>query len=99
IAPNSTLFPYTTLFRSEEQRHHQRDEWEAARDGKGEVQVAVLGEPAAEDADDHRGAVDRGPLHGLEGARETARPSILDHQRVHRSEEHTSELQSRVDLV
>src|SRR5437868_12649262 len=55
--PRSTLFPYTTLFRSRGQRG-----------------------PAARS----------GPRHGPSGRRDRA---------VGRSEEHTSELQSRFDLV
>src|SRR5690349_23343328 len=61
--PRSTLFPYTTLFRS--QRH----------------QVGVLL---------HRGAAVLADLQA---------PIVSDHRRVDRSEEHTSELQSRRDLV
>src|SRR5687768_18348055 len=56
--PRSTLFPYTTLFRS----------------------------PAGED-----GVAQRVPPIGLQARR------LLD--AVHRSEEHTSELQSRLHLV
>src|SRR5690349_23847662 len=62
--PRSTLFPYTTLFRSSREQRRQDDTY-PARDGR-------------------------------------ARPSCLprDHAGlVPRSEEHTSELQSRRDLV
>src|SRR5690349_22873135 len=67
--PRSTLFPYTTLFRS-----HQ------ARPGADVVLVAV------------------------EGAMLVVRTNVGDRDdveifRVERSEEHTSELQSRRDLV
>src|SRR5206468_8253176 len=55
--PRSTLFPYTTLFRSRRQRRAGRD----------------------------AASADRALLRGLSDAR--------------RSEEHTSELQSRSDLV
>src|SRR5690349_24256571 len=58
--PRSTLFPYTTLFRS-------RGDREVGRDRESEDEGCQRA--------DHRGA------------------------RVHRSEEHTSELQSRRDLV
>src|SRR3712207_7371578 len=65
--PRSTLFPYTTLFRS------------------------VLRPPARLHAQDARGAPGRGPGHAVRG-----RPRRGD---VGRSEEHTSELQSRQYLV
>src|SRR5438034_2524297 len=58
--PRSTLFPYTTLFRS--------------RDAVDEARPRLLGHEA------HRGVVD-------------------DLDLLHRSEEHTSELQSHSDLV
>src|SRR5690349_22888413 len=66
--PRSTLFPYTTLFRSE-----------------GEVPgVGAVGEGGKVGVEDGKG----GPAAGAVG---------LGAQR--RSEEHTSELQSRRDLV
>src|SRR5690349_23730457 len=77
--PTSTLFPYTTLFRSLQL-------------------VAVLEpvglDPAAVDV----GAVQRAEVVEIEVA------AAAHHERVvardgHRSEEHTSELQSRRDLV
>src|SRR2546422_4520759 len=69
--PRSTLFPYTTLFRS----HAQNSD--AARGGE-EAVLRVLGVDAALD-----------------------RPAALDDVRLReaRSEEHTSELQSRLHLV
>src|SRR5438105_9964335 len=66
--PRSTLFPYTTLFRS--------------RRG--------LAAPGREHRPVHRDGLDGGP-----GARSAGE----EHGRCSRSEEHTSELQSRVDLV
>src|SRR5690349_23763135 len=75
--PRSTLFPYTTLFRSGESGHEPPPEpdrpepfVEAEPDGDRHPD-----EPEAEDVDHHRPAG------------------------VARSEEHTSELQSRRDLV
>src|SRR5438105_8008019 len=59
--PRSTLFPYTTLFRSRGNQNRQSHDWRFL--------------PAKETADLHRRFFRR------------------------RSEEHTSELQSRVDLV
>src|SRR5438477_3265674 len=65
--PRSTLFPYTTLFRS----------------------IVTLGENAGDRAREHipapRGSHAGIALHGYRGGR--------------RSEEHTSELQSHVNLV
>src|SRR3712207_8265580 len=83
--PRSTLLPYTTLFRSE---------LEAA--GEGEVlrlsQDDVLAPVGVED--------DLGALEGRDVVREAADPNRLgSHEAVARSEEHTSELQSRQYLV
>src|SRR3712207_8149060 len=78
--PRSTLFPYTTLFRS-----------------------VVRGAPPA-----HLGAAAqraqagarRVEQHAVEGARRPRRrPPVGDHHLDVRSEEHTSELQSRQYLV
>src|SRR3712207_8711942 len=86
--PRSTLFPYTTLFRSQqhlgvEQVHEHTFEEDAARRRwfgrlvSGAGTQGLYGEP-----DEVRGASD--PYH---------------RQRGGRSEEHTSELQSRQYLV
>src|SRR5256885_16099514 len=69
--PRSTLFPYTTLFRSEPER-------------AGGGAVAAVG------AEDDPG------LHLLPVDREAGLVDIGD---AHRSEEHTSELQSPCNLV
>src|SRR5699024_12754440 len=69
LPPTSTLFPYTTLFRSD--LHRRRMER-------------------------HQGAV--GPRMGLPARRRPLRRARAHHERD-RSEEHTSELQSRFDLV
>src|SRR2546422_1317173 len=70
--PRSTLFPYTTLFRSLLVGHHAR------RDpGDQDVQHRA-DEQGADDADGH---------------------DLLRVPRLLRSEEHTSELQSRLHLV
>src|SRR3712207_6942779 len=71
--PRSTLFPYTTLFRSGQGR----------RRGQGEGD-------GPDDAADGRPRVGRGPRPAGRGAVEVQGP---------RSEEHTSELQSRQYLV
>src|SRR3712207_7449310 len=73
--PRSTLFPYTTLFRSHGVLHEGRRQ---AAAGRAPTRRAV---PAAARPD---GALLRGPRHG---------------RRAARSEEHTSELQSRQYLV
>src|SRR3712207_8728528 len=70
--PRSTLFPYTTLFRSRRPRR---------RRAAGGPRVVAAAGPGR-----HRAA--RGPQRAAEGRRRDAR-----------SEEHTSELQSRQYLV
>src|SRR5690606_40381377 len=74
--PTSTLFPYTTLFRS--RGRHQRDQ-EADRRGQG-------------------GRADR-RLHQRGDARAAAAHLAGEDDLPRRSEEHTSELQSRENLV
>src|SRR3712207_7602121 len=76
--PRSTLFPYTTLFRSDDARVPDEDEH---RPGRGDLEVLDL---------------ERQPEEHPDAAEVTARPA---HARVVRSEEHTSELQSRQYLV
>src|SRR3712207_7677208 len=80
--PRSTLFPYTTLFRS----RHQ------------------LGQVAAVDVPVDAAAVAVGlvrQVHGLAPERLVELPGEDEHRVAHgfRSEEHTSELQSRQYLV
>src|SRR2546421_9304858 len=74
--PRSTLFPYTTLFRSAEVPARAR-----RRHGR------------APGARAHR------PRDRVDGGSGRARDGDRDRQRDRRSEEHTSELQSRSDLV
>src|SRR3712207_8018279 len=76
--PRSTLFPYTTLFRSPVPVH-----------------------PLADGQQLHRAADLRGARHVGGGDRGDALPVHVGgrHGRVERSEEHTSELQSRQYLV
>src|SRR3712207_7231278 len=79
--PRSTLFPYTTLFRSEE------------------LDAGAVALPAVPVVPEHRR--DAGPdLGHLVGPDEDAQP-LGEHRggRQTRSEEHTSELQSRPYLV
>src|SRR5690606_40188396 len=95
--PRSTLFPYTTLFRSEGHEGLQR----------------ALGHAGVLAAEERREHVDRADLaarrEGLGRAQaqilvvalERAAERVVDPRvaRVDRSEEHTSELQSRENLV
>src|SRR5256884_6058955 len=77
--PRSTLFPYTTLFRSRR---------ELAHDGRDHVmyrRVVLDGEQLGHA---HRA--------GAAHPRQVVPEEVHDH---HRSEEHTSELQSRLHLV
>src|SRR5688572_31540971 len=82
--PRSTLFPYTTLFRSRSGGRRQQLAREAHRDGRGEQRRAdggVLREGHAA-AGRHRARATPGRARGQD-----------------RSEEHTSELQSQSNLV
>src|SRR2546427_2033793 len=79
--PRSTLFPYTTLFRS-----HLGGMRDAAIAHVGDVQQAV-----------HTAQVDEGAEIG--DVLDDALPHLADLQLLHRSEEHTSELQSQSNLV
>src|SRR5690349_23684163 len=78
--PRSTLFPYTTLFRSLGAREREGGEHPPGQVGPGRE-------------DDH-GAV---PSPGGQRSQPTTASTVL--RPVTRSEEHTSELQSRRDLV
>src|SRR2546429_6606808 len=83
--PRSTLFPYTTLFRSE------LWQWEQGVQATGHVRE----QPAA------RQLADTGS-HALQRWRQQMRDAILGRTSAGasaRSEEHTSELQSRLHLV
>src|SRR3989440_5647994 len=81
--PRSTLFPYTTLFRSTSQ---------APRPA-----VHGVGFPA--DPDFPQLAIASDPERMLELFRRHLEPAAGKRYRIQRSEEHTSELQSRSDLV
>src|SRR3712207_7708703 len=84
--PRSTLFPYTTLFRSREAQGVADPRDDVLALGVGQV-VAVVARLAG------RGVT--GEAHA--GAR--GRPQVAEHHGHDRSEEHTSELQSRQYLV
>src|SRR5438874_10324458 len=76
--PRSTLFPYTTLFRSEQRQI-------VGKAGERAALFAVF-----ENLQD---------LLGAGGHRRRQTGELCDMDTVRRSEEHTSELQSRRDLV
>src|SRR3712207_7036408 len=83
--PRSTLFPYTTLFRSLLDQHQPRN-----RAGEAGERA-----PVARDRRVHRAGA---PGHGVRGGRDLD-PAHRDRRDGRRSEEHTSELQSRQYLV
>src|SRR5690242_20827271 len=79
--PRSTLFPYTTLFRS-----RGDDEPEEPRDSFGSDRPK---------GDDRKGEHRRHEADARRGVEQ----HLVGPSRRHRSEEHTSELQSHVNLV
>src|SRR3712207_7074140 len=91
--PRSTLFPYTTLFRSEDHRHEVELHREPFARGAHGVFAALVRHRLRPRrlvlADDLR---QEDVAHGEAGGDE-------EHERDWRSEEHTSELQSRQYLV
>src|SRR2546430_4446733 len=93
--PRSTLFPYTTLFRSlREQEVQLVDVGIGVRGDGGQQPGVVLGHPA------YRGRVEQfGVVLELAAQRAVGQLCHLEHQVEYRSEEHTSELQSQSNLV
>src|SRR3712207_7661332 len=85
--PRSTLFPYTTLFRSREGKSHV----DARRDARGRKHLALLDHPAARRPS--AVALEIRHVQPVAGGLEP-----VEHAGG-RSEEHTSELQSRQYLV
>src|SRR3712207_8917450 len=85
--PRSTLVPYTTLFRSAAPARPPRD----AR------RPRVARAPPARRRVDHRAPAPG--VDGAEGGGPELRRRLRDHPAHARSEEHTSELQSRQYLV
>src|SRR3712207_7540669 len=77
--PRSTLFPYTTLFRSQQQHHRKED---------GKRAHGMGGRPRAS-----------GRLHHALYAEHQRALCLRQRRSGLRSEEHTSELQSRQYLV
>src|SRR5688572_31739981 len=92
--PRSTLFPYTTLFRSAARQRRQGGVVAHGRDGL----VAAAGDGPQDDGD----LLARVPGGDLSRSqirrRRRKRIAALDADEV-RSEEHTSELQSQSNLV
>src|SRR3712207_7435038 len=87
--PRSTLFPYTTLFRSGVRDRDRGAEVGQRGDGRGQRGAAVH-QRGARDLEGGAAVGERGAAHGQRRARR---------QGGGRSEEHTSELQSRQYLV
>src|SRR3712207_7252304 len=85
--PRSTLFPYTTLFRSEHVADLRRGERLAAEEDLATVER----DEAGDQVDERRLAA----AVGAEDGHELAARDVD----IERSEEHTSELQSRQYLV
>src|SRR3712207_7090295 len=91
--PRSTLFPYTTLFRSPENLlGHLGSGHKKTRTRRGDVVVGRLRRPVSRRSVEH--AVTGGKGLFVDEVRLQGRQGVL-----HRSEEHTSELQSRQYLV
>src|SRR3712207_8059200 len=86
--PRSTLFPYTTLFRSNQQSQEQ-----------GDRQVDELLEKLKELARRQEQEAERQRRRALEGQTASGGNSGAQQRALARSEEHTSELQSRQYLV
>src|SRR3712207_8368067 len=85
--PRSTLFPYTTLFRSQCTKRSKRSGNRCRKD-------AMIGKEACHM---HGGKTPMGP--GSPHFRHGRRSKFLPSRLAARSEEHTSELQSRQYLV
>src|SRR2546430_13449639 len=88
--PRSTLFPYTTLFRSRGDRHAVDHVQRVVARGNG---------IAAADADHRAGSRLAARGHDLHPGRATEQGLLERRHRRGRSEEHTSELQSQSNLV
>src|SRR3712207_7619426 len=88
--PRSTLFPYTTLFRSETGPVDRRDRREVRRQVEG---VEMVGEEG------DRGQPPVRRQHAAQLGERGVEIHQVQHQVCVRSEEHTSELQSRQYLV
>src|SRR2546422_8347998 len=86
--PRSTLFPYTTLFRSQQDRLPAVSKGWLPRDASIHSTPALIGKLRAHGRDGPRSRSSDRPLR-----------QIMEEKIEDRSEEHTSELQSRLHLV
>src|SRR2546430_15140301 len=94
--PRSTLFPYTTLFRSEELRLRKLEQHAHSLAQLGQVHICrVHIQPIDDDCARRRAQQAIEMLH----QRRLARASNAYNADAARSEEHTSELQSQSNLV
>src|SRR5256885_13383875 len=94
--PRSTLFPYTTLFRSRQTLHRTGGD---GADELGVVSLVLVGVQAGEPAD-RGGEPGALPDVGVDGHRVAgASVGAGEGLAACRSEEHTSELQSPCNLV
>src|SRR5690606_41311976 len=84
--PRSTLFPYTTLFRSRGDPPRVGEHILELREPEVGQAMGGVGDPGA------------GKIERLE-AGALGEEGVIGVDRAHRSEEHTSELQSRENLV
>src|SRR5699024_12560997 len=89
LPPNSTIFPYTTLFRSEEGIDVKKYWMKATMLSLVALSLAACGGQSGQKNEDPS------------GEQAVTQTSMPDRPFVYaaRSEEHTSELQSRFDLV
>src|SRR5205823_12521280 len=93
LHPRPTLFPYTTLFRSEREDDH-REQPDGNRGTRDDHRAAGVGHRL------HERGLDVLSLAQLVAEAEDHQQRIIDrHAEADRSEEHTSELQSLAYLV
>src|SRR2546429_6775097 len=96
--PRSTLFPYTTLFRSEDASPNK--EWVAyVKDHDLYVRYVSTGEVVRLTRDGEASYDYAMPIPSLRPLVAQGTQDIKQRPAVFRSEEHTSELQSRLHLV
>src|SRR2546430_10226496 len=89
--PRSTLFPYTTLFRSLGEPESDDPGIEAHADSPKDFGI--------ESADEHGAERDPDRHHGNDPGQQTEARRRAESEVIVRSEEHTSELQSQSNLV
>src|SRR5256885_13266996 len=86
--PRSTLFPYTTLFRSQQAAEQIVARWIDGEGARRHVGQAALVAMAPD-----------GAILAMVGGRDYKQSQFNRATQAHRSEEHTSELQSPCNLV